>query len=144
MIAAEAPSDSTETIGQTQQGTIPGTAGYMRNRPGPRPPISAPISGRFGVMLYELLTGQRAFGGRTRSDCMAAALTTEPDWSAARQRIIMQGSCVPPLTNCAGMVGAKCGKTIAAEATGAGACRGVRTGRYRAHSIGSGKKNHRS
>jgi serine/threonine protein kinase len=46
MIAAEAPSDSTETIDQTQQGTILGTAGYMRNRPGARPRISAPISGR--------------------------------------------------------------------------------------------------
>jgi hypothetical protein len=42
----------------------------------------------FVVVLHELLTGQRAFGDRTGSDCMAAALTMERDWSAARQRIM--------------------------------------------------------
>ena len=33
-------------------------------------------------MLYEVLTGRRAFPGITISDCLAAVLSREPDWSA--------------------------------------------------------------
>ena len=35
-----------------------------------------------GVILYEMLTGQRLFAGETISDTLAAVLKTEPDWSA--------------------------------------------------------------
>jgi serine/threonine protein kinase len=35
----------------------------------------------FGCVLYEALTGQRAFPGATVSDCLAAVLTREPDWT---------------------------------------------------------------
>ncbi len=35
----------------------------------------------FGCVLYEMLTGHRAFAGSTWSDCMAAVLDREPDWS---------------------------------------------------------------
>jgi Tol biopolymer transport system component len=34
----------------------------------------------FGCVLYEMLTGRRAFSGPTRSDVMAAVLEKEPDW----------------------------------------------------------------
>ena len=34
----------------------------------------------FGCVLYELLTGRRAFPGKTSSDAMAAILEREPDW----------------------------------------------------------------
>ena len=36
----------------------------------------------FGCLLYECLTGRRAFRGQTVSDTMAAVLTAEPDWTA--------------------------------------------------------------
>ena len=36
----------------------------------------------FGCVLYEMLTGRRAFAGSTSSDAIAAILEREPDWSA--------------------------------------------------------------
>ena len=36
----------------------------------------------FGCVLYEMLTGQRAFRGETVSDTIAAVLEREPDWQA--------------------------------------------------------------
>ena len=36
----------------------------------------------FGCVLYEMLTGRRAFRGETVSDLIAAILGSEPDWSA--------------------------------------------------------------
>jgi serine/threonine protein kinase len=36
----------------------------------------------FGCLLYELLTGRRAFPGETSSDTIAAILERAPDWSA--------------------------------------------------------------
>ena len=36
----------------------------------------------FGCVLYEMLSGQRAFTGATVSDSIAAVLDREPDWSA--------------------------------------------------------------
>src|SRR4029078_6737013 len=36
----------------------------------------------FGCVLYEMLTGKRAFEGEDVSDTLAAILRGEPDWSA--------------------------------------------------------------
>jgi Tol biopolymer transport system component len=36
----------------------------------------------FGCLLYELLTGQRAFSGESNEDTIAAVLEREPDWDA--------------------------------------------------------------
>jgi serine/threonine-protein kinase len=36
----------------------------------------------FGVVLYEMLTGKRAFAGEDVSDTLAFVLTKEPDWDA--------------------------------------------------------------
>jgi serine/threonine-protein kinase len=36
----------------------------------------------FGVLLYEMLTGQRLFEGETTSDTLAGVLAKEPDWHA--------------------------------------------------------------
>ena len=36
----------------------------------------------FGCVLYELLTGRRAFAGETVTDTLAAVLERDPDWAA--------------------------------------------------------------
>jgi serine/threonine protein kinase len=36
----------------------------------------------FGVVLYEMLTGQRLFRGEDASDTLAEVLKSDPDWTA--------------------------------------------------------------
>jgi serine/threonine protein kinase len=70
----------------TQAGIILGTAAYM-------PPEQAkgkPVDRRadiwaFGCLLYEMLTGQRAFGGEVVTETLATVIRDEPDWSALPQ-----------------------------------------------------------
>ena len=66
----------------TQQGTLMGTAAYMS----PEQARGEAVDSRadiwaFGCVLFEALTGQRAFDGRTVSDILASVLKSEPDWS---------------------------------------------------------------
>jgi Tol biopolymer transport system component len=70
----------TLTISPTRAGMILGTAGYMS----PEQARGKPVDKRadiwaFGVVLFEMLTGQRLFEGETVSDTLAAVLKTEPD-----------------------------------------------------------------
>jgi Tol biopolymer transport system component len=73
----------TLTIQQaTRVGVILGTAAYMS----PEQASGKPVDKRadiwsFGVVLYELLTGERLFDGETVSHTLAAVLTKDPDWS---------------------------------------------------------------
>jgi eukaryotic-like serine/threonine-protein kinase len=67
----------------TQAGTILGTTAYMS----PEQARGLAVDKRtdlwaFGCVLYELLTGQRAFPGETVSDTIAAVLGREPNWAA--------------------------------------------------------------
>ena len=67
----------------TQAGMILGTAAYMA----PEQARGTVVDKRadvwaFGVVLYEMLTGQRLFAGTTMSDTIAAVLTREPEWTA--------------------------------------------------------------
>ncbi len=69
--------------GQTRDGMILGTAAYMS----PEQARGRPVDRRadiwaFGCLLYEALTGERAFPGETVSDTLVAVLSREPDWSA--------------------------------------------------------------
>src|SRR5262249_38951883 len=41
----------------------------------------------FGVVLYEMLTGERLFTGETVSDTLAAVLTRDPDWNQVPTRV---------------------------------------------------------
>ena len=74
----------TATSEGTREGLILGTAAYMspEQARGKRVDKHTDIWA-FGCVLYELLTGCRAFGkGETLSDIVAAILDREPDWRA--------------------------------------------------------------
>jgi serine/threonine-protein kinase len=83
--AAEEPTSNAEnsptlTISPTRAGLILGTAAYMS----PEQARGKPVDKRadiwaFGVVLPEMLTGQRLFKGGTISDTLAAVLKEEPD-----------------------------------------------------------------
>jgi TolB-like protein len=79
--------------GATEPGTILGTAGYMS----PEQVRGRPVDHRsdvfsFGAVLYELLTGHRAFRADSAVETMNAILTEEPlDSSAAGARQVPAG-----------------------------------------------------
>src|SRR6266581_3476550 len=67
------------SAGRTVTGTVMGTAGYMS----PEQVRGLPVDHRsdifsFGAILYELLTGSKAFKKDTAGDTMAAILRDEP------------------------------------------------------------------
>ena len=67
----------------THDGVILGTGAYMS----PEQARGQAVDKRtdiwaFGCVLYEMLTGRRAFSGTTISDTIAAILDREPDWTA--------------------------------------------------------------
>ena len=76
------PSQSpTLTAAATQMGVIMGTAAYMS----PEQARGKPVDKRadiwaFGVVLFEMLTGQRVFEGETVSETLAAVMMREPEW----------------------------------------------------------------
>jgi eukaryotic-like serine/threonine-protein kinase len=81
-------SDAISTLTNvTQPGMVMGTAGYMSpeqvrgDRGDSRSDIFA-----FGTILYELLTGERAFKGQTSAEAMAAILNQEPPESALKKQ----------------------------------------------------------
>jgi Tol biopolymer transport system component len=82
--ANDDPSNSpTLSAAATMQGTILGTAAYMS----PEQARGKSVDKRtdiwaFGCVLYELLTGRRAFQGETTTEILAAVLRGEPDWQA--------------------------------------------------------------
>jgi len=64
---------------QTEAGTVLGTVGYMS----PEQVSGEPADARsdifsFGCVLYEMLTGRRAFGGTSRGQTLAAILRDHP------------------------------------------------------------------
>ena len=72
----------TITDQMTAPGVIFGTAAYMS----PEQARGKPADRRtdiwaFGCILYECLTGKRAFEGETASETMGAILKVEPDWT---------------------------------------------------------------
>ena len=67
----------------TRFGVVIGTAAYMS----PEQARGLPVDKRgdiwaFGCVLFEMLTGRRAFAGDDASDTMAAILRSDPDWDA--------------------------------------------------------------
>ena len=73
----------TLTLAATQAGIILGTAGYMSPEQAKgRPADKRSDVWSFGCVLYEMLSGRRAFDGEDVSDMLASVLKSEPDWSA--------------------------------------------------------------
>jgi TolB-like protein len=77
--AARLPSAAVDI---TSTGMLVGTAGFMS----PEQVRGEAIDGRadvwaFGCLLYELLTGKRAFRGNSPWEVVSAVMSEEPDWS---------------------------------------------------------------
>jgi serine/threonine-protein kinase len=78
----ELTNSPTLVAGPTGLGTLLGTAPYMS----PEQARALAVDKRtdvwaLGCVLFEMLTGRRAFGGATTSDTIAAILEREPEWS---------------------------------------------------------------
>ncbi len=78
----------TLTISPTRAGMILGTAAYMS----PEQARGKAVDKRadiwaFGVVMFEMLTGQRLFEGETVSDTLAQVLTKEPDWEQVPAKV---------------------------------------------------------
>ena len=78
--ASQSPTITTPAM--TQAGMILGTAAYMS----PEQARGKPVDKRadiwaFGCVLYEMLTGQRAFDGQGVSETLARVIEREPDWA---------------------------------------------------------------
>jgi Tol biopolymer transport system component len=78
----------TVTLGATVAGTVMGTAAYMspEQAKGKRADKRADIWS-WGVVLFELLTGERLFSGEEAADTLAQVLTTEPNLERAPLRV---------------------------------------------------------
>jgi len=73
------------TPAMSYAGVIIGTAAYMSPEQAKgRPADKRSDVWSFGVVLYEMLTGRRAFKGDDVSDTLALILTREPEWAALR------------------------------------------------------------
>jgi Tol biopolymer transport system component/tRNA A-37 threonylcarbamoyl transferase component Bud32 len=75
--------DPVDSSAASRAGTILGTAAYMS----PEQARGAAVDHRadiwaFGVVLYEMLTGRRPFGGETIADVLASVVRDEPDFGA--------------------------------------------------------------
>ena len=81
--SADQGSMPTLTQGLTSPGMVLGTAAYMS----PEQARGYDVDRRsdiwaFGVILFEMLTGQRLFEGETSTDTLAAIIHKEPDWDS--------------------------------------------------------------
>jgi len=82
-VSSNAPTLTTPSDDAARAGLPLGAAPYMS----PEQARGEEIDRRtdvwsFGCVLYETLTGRRAFPGATRPDAIAAVLERDPDWSA--------------------------------------------------------------
>jgi eukaryotic-like serine/threonine-protein kinase len=76
---ADDPNDVTRTVAATVTGTVLGTVAYMS----PEQAEGKPLDARsdifsFGVVLYEILSGVRAFAGENTAQVISAVLRDEP------------------------------------------------------------------
>jgi serine/threonine protein kinase len=78
--AANSPTITSPAM--TLQGVIMGTAAYMSPEQAKGRAVDRRTDiGAFGCVLYEMLTGSRAFDGEDTTEILGAIVKTEPDWS---------------------------------------------------------------
>src|SRR3990172_2348583 len=71
----------------TEHGVILGTASYMSPEQARGQALDRKTDiWSFGCVLYEALTGRKAFPGQTVSDIIASILARDPDWNALPER----------------------------------------------------------
>ena len=92
--ASETAAPTIVDLPQTEPGTVMGTVGYMS----PEQVRGEPADGRsdlfsLGCILYEMLTGRRAFREKTAAETMAAILRDHPD------ELPESGRTIPPGIN---------------------------------------------
>ncbi|MGA9752713.1 MAG: protein kinase [Acidobacteriota bacterium] len=80
LLQGEPQTEAPTVDSPTREGRVLGTVGYMS----PEQARGLPADARsdifaFGVVLYEMLAGKRAFGGDTAADTQAAILSKDPD-----------------------------------------------------------------
>jgi len=87
--APDSTQSPTVSLAVTQAGVVLGSAAYMS----PEQARGKPVDKRadiwaFGVILFELLTGRKLFGGgETVSDVLASLIAREPDLSTVPERV---------------------------------------------------------
>jgi Tol biopolymer transport system component/tRNA A-37 threonylcarbamoyl transferase component Bud32 len=73
---------STDSVLSTEAGRLLGTPTYMSPEQARGKPIDRRVDiWAFGCIVYECLTGKRAFAGETLTDVFAAVIEREPDWT---------------------------------------------------------------
>ncbi len=92
LAAPTAGSEVATLAATTGEGVVLGTAGYLS----PEQARGAPVDGRsdifsLGCVLYEALTGHRAFGGRSAQDHIAAVLRDDPPDAASIRTGVPRG-----------------------------------------------------
>jgi serine/threonine protein kinase len=86
--ASDATNSPTFTMSPTRAGMILGTAAYMS----PEQARGKPVDRRadiwaFGVVLYEMLTGEKLFHGETITDILASVVKEQPDLTKVPLRV---------------------------------------------------------
>jgi Tol biopolymer transport system component len=80
--SADVDNSPTLSIAATRAGAILGTASYMSPEQAKGKPVDARADvWAYGAVLYELVTGKKAFPGDSAVEAMAAVIGKEPDWS---------------------------------------------------------------
>ena len=85
---AQSDLSPTLSMGQTEAGMILGTASYMS----PEQAKGKPVDQRadiyaFGVVLYEMVTGQRLHQGDTTTEVLASVIKEEPKWDKVPSQV---------------------------------------------------------